>query len=91
MERSWSAPYKREVGVYTHDNIEVYIYHDAPNQSYISFYTDGKASWVVIGGYGHHNNVYTHFMSRGYGDEFEEKMAQEAFWWACDDILAELT
>lgn len=87
MERSWSTPYTREVGIYTHDDVEVYIYHDAPNQSYISFYKDSTDTYVIIGGYGHHNNVYTHFMGRGYGDEFERKMAVEAYWWACDDIL----
>lgn len=87
MERDWSAPYDHEVGVYTNGDFEVYIYRDAPNQSYVSFYKDAIDTYVVIGGYGHHNNVYTHFMGRGYGEEFEQKMAVEAFWWACDDIL----
>lgn len=82
--------YKREVGIWTKDNYKVYIYHDAPNQSYVSYYTDGTDSYVIIGGYGHWKNVYTHFMCRGYGDEFEEKMAEEAFWWACDDLLVKL-
>ena len=90
--------YTKEVGVwkkgdveYLNGDVEVYIYHDGPNQSYVSFYSDGDDTYIVIGGYGHHKNVYCHFMDRGYGDEFEEKMAAEAFRWACDDILVEIS
>lgn len=82
--------YRQETAIWRKDKHDVYIYHDALNQSYISFYTDGVDSYVVIGGYGHHKNVYTHFMARGYGDEFEQKMAEEAFWWACNNILVKL-
>jgi hypothetical protein len=83
--------YEKEVGVWREGRNEVYIYYDAPNQCNVSFFTNGTDSYVVIGGYGHHKNVYTHFMGRGYGEEFEEKMAKEAFWWACDDILVGIT
>lgn len=82
--------YRKEVGIWRRAKFAVYIYCDALNQSYVSFYTDGTDSYVVIGGYGHHKNVYAHFMSRGFGEEFEEEMAKEAFWWACDDILMEV-
>lgn len=90
--------YTKEVGVWTrgdveypNGDVEVYIYHDGPNQSYVSFYSDGADTYIVIGGYGHHKNVYCHFMDRGYGDEFEEKMAAEAFQWACGEILVEIS
>jgi hypothetical protein len=45
----------------------------------------------VIGGYGHWKNVYCHFMARGYGDEFEEKMAAEAYKWACEKVLVDIS
>ena len=82
--------YKKEVGTYGHNNIEVYIYHDPMKGSYASFYDDESDAYVVLGGYGHYNNVYTHFMKRGYGNEFEEKMAKEAYKWLCTDILEEI-
>lgn len=44
-------------------------------------------TFIVLGGYGHHANVYAHFMHRGYGIEFERKMAQEAFDWCVRDVL----
>lgn len=83
--------YRKEVGVWCMDEVEVYIYHDELNQSYVSFYDDGKDTYIVIGGYGHWKNVYAHFYARGYGDEFEKKMTEEAFRWACGDILVEIS
>jgi hypothetical protein len=84
--------YRQEVGVWANgDGVEVYIYHDELNQSYVSFYSDGTDTYVVIGGYGHWKNVYCHFMARGYGDEFEEKMAAEAYKWACEKVLVDIS
>lgn len=83
--------YRKEVGVWCKGDTEVYIYHDELKQSYVSFYSDDTDTYIVIGGYGHHGNVYVHFMSRGYGDVFEEKMTSEAFRWACDDILVDIS
>ena len=89
--------YRKEVGVWTDADAdhryEVYIYHDEPNQSYVSFYNSGVDgdTYIVLGGYGHWKNVYTHFMARGYGDEFEEKMAAEAYRWACDKIMVDIS
>ena len=83
--------YRKEVGVYNQGGTEVVIHHDEFNQCYVSFYSDRKDTYIVIGGYGHYNNVYCHFMGRGYGDEFEGKMAAEAFRWACDKILVEIS
>ena len=83
--------YRKEVGTWIEGGAEVYIYHDDLNQSYVSFYNDGTNTYVVIGGYGHWMNVYTHFYARGYGDEFEEKMTAEAFRWACDKILVDIS
>jgi hypothetical protein len=79
--------YMTEVGVYKCDDIELYIYHDATRQSYASFYKNGTDTYIVLGGYGHRENVYCHFMNRGYGEEFEMKMASEAFQWLCERVL----
>lgn len=83
--------YRKEVGVWKRGNAEVHIYHDPTKQSYVSFYKDSSDTYVVIGGYGHWENVYAHFMHRGYGDEFEKEMSVEAYHWACDKILKEIS
>lgn len=58
----------------------------------VTFYfkLDTKDSWVAFGGYGHYCNPYTHFYCRGYGEEFEKKMALELYRWICEDILTNL-
>lgn len=53
----------------------------------VTFYLDSRNTYVMLGGYGHYRNPYTHFYGRGYGEEFELKMAQECFAWLCTDIL----
>lgn len=87
MERKY---YENEVGVWRRGDTAVYIYHDAPKQSYASFYKNDTDTYVILGGYGHHENVYCHFMNRGYGDEFERKIVSEAYQWLCRDILGEI-
>lgn len=54
------------------------------------FKLDTEDSWVVLGGYGHNCNPYTHFYYRGYGEEFEKKMALEAYQWICGELLPDL-
>lgn len=51
------------------------------------FYADTKDTYILIGGYGHYRNSYTHFYGRGYGEEFERRMAKECFEWLCDQVL----
>lgn len=51
------------------------------------FYADTKDTYILIGGYGHYRNPYTHFYGRGYGEEFERRMAKECFEWLCDQVL----
>lgn len=83
--------YKEEVGEWGCGDVEVCIYHSDSQDIYASFYKDSENTYVVLGGYGHYRNPYTHFMSRGYGDEFEEKMAAEAYQWLRRDILREIS
>lgn len=83
--------YTAETGVWKRGKDELYIWHDCTRKSYASFYTDGQDTYILLGGYGHRGNVYTHFMGRGYGDEFEEKMASEAYLWLCSNVLREIT
>lgn len=54
-----------------------------------TFYLDWQNTYVLLGGYGHHRNPYTHFYHRGYGEQFERKMAYECYRWLCSDVLAE--
>lgn len=82
--------YRERVGVWTCDDTEVYIYHDVLKSSYVSFYRNGLDTYIMLGGYGRHENVYTHFAGRGYGEDFEEAMAKEAYRWCCDDILTKV-
>ena len=82
--------YREEAFNWKNDNIHVYIHHDSLSQSYVSFYYDGTDTYVVIGGYGHWGNVYTHFMHRGYGDTFEEQMCIEAYHWVCTHVLEKM-
>lgn len=82
--------YRKSVGVCIRGDTEVYIFHDDLKQCYVSFYSNNEETYVVIGGYGHWENVYCHFMGRGYGDEFEKKMAVEAYHWACRDVLEDI-
>ena len=79
--------YNHEIGVWKSGDKEVYIYIDNVKQTCVSFYKDTNDTYAVLGGYGHYENPYTHFMNRGYGDEFESKMAVEAYQWLCRDIL----
>lgn len=57
------------------------------NDYNVTYYFDKKDVYVLLGGYGHYNNPYTHFYKRGYGEEFERKMARECYRWLCDEIL----
>ena len=79
--------YVRDVGVWKYRDVEIYFYRNIPGSTYVSFYKDSKDTYVLLGGYGHLKNPYTHFMRRGYGDEFESEMAAEAYQWLCRDVL----
>lgn len=83
--------YRKEVGVDKIGDTEVYIWHDELNQNYVSFYLNNEDTYIVIGGYGHWKNVYCHFMGRGYGNRFEDEMADEAFRWACNKIIIDIS
>ena len=53
----------------------------------VTYYIDENDAYVLLGGYGHYMNPYTHFYSRGYGEEFERKMARECYEWLCERVL----
>ena len=53
------------------------------------FYVNGNDSYVMIGGYGHYANPYSHFFGRGYGETFERKMAKECYEYLMETILPE--
>lgn len=45
---------------------------------------------MLLGGYGHWRNPYTHFFHRGYGEVFERQMGKECYEWLCEDVLSDL-
>lgn len=73
---------------YQKDDLEIFLYQSHDYNA--TFYFHGDESYVLLGGYGHYLNPYTHFFHRGYGEEFERKMAKECYEWLCDDVLTDL-
>lgn len=65
---------------------EVFIQTEHQGNLNISFVTIRNHGIVILGGYGHFINPYTHFMDRGYGDEFERKMHEEAYDWCLEQL-----
>lgn len=81
--------YYSELRHYCKDGLEVISYlRDGVN---ILIVITKDENYVLVGGYGHHYNPYTHFYGRGYGEEFEKRMAIECYDWVCEDILSEIT
>lgn len=54
-----------------------------------TFYFTKDDAYVLLGGYGHYANPYTHFYERGYGKQFERKMCRECYNWLCEEVLEE--
>ena len=61
-----------------------------PEDYNVTFYMNGDESYVLLGGYGHWRNPYTHFFHRGYGEVFERQMGKECYEWLCEDVLSDL-
>lgn len=78
IEDRWILNFKEE-------DIEIYSYCNLDYN--ISYIFTQKDSYVIIGGYGHYQNPYTHFYHRGYGNDFENKMTMECYEWLCEDQL----
>lgn len=57
----------------------------------VLFVFSGEDTYVLLGGYGHHVNPYTHFYHRGYGEVFEKRMSIECYEWLCETILDDMT
>ena len=66
---------------YSHGEKQIYLFKSPEYNA--TFYVDGTDAYAVLGGYGHYFNPYTHFYGRGYGEEFERKMAKECYRWLC--------
>lgn len=70
---------------YIDKNVEIILC--ALQDCNVTFYLDARDTYVMLGGYGHYHNPYTHFYKRGYGEEFERKMATECYEWLCENVL----
>lgn len=96
-KNSWKATdkypdqdFENRVYWYKDDKRLIITHHTEDYCLTFYFKLDTKDSWVVYGGYGHNNDPYTHFYHRGYGEEFEKKMAYELYNRVCGDLLSEL-
>lgn len=78
--------------VYWHKDDKKLVITQHTKNYCLTFYfkLDTKDSWVVLGGYGHYANPFTHFYHRGYGEDFEKKMTHEAYIWVCEELLPNL-
>ena len=74
------------VSYYCKDDVEIIAYEEGSYN--VIFYAAGTESYVMLGGYGHFNNPYTHFYRRGYGEEFERRMAKECYEWLFEHVLS---
>lgn len=70
---------------YKDDEKEIILFEG--NDYNVTYYFDKDDTYVLLGGYGHYANPYTHFYKRGYGEAFELKMARECYEWLCEDVL----
>lgn len=77
--------YKTRYGYLKDDNKEVIVVITEHYNA--TFYFTKDDSYVLLGGYGHHANPYTHFYHRGYGKQFERKMCRECYNWLCERVL----
>lgn len=75
--------------LYFKDNdIEIFIL--ISEEYNISYIFSDEESYVILGGYGHRCNCYTHFYGRGYGEKFERKMCKECYRWLCEEEFSSM-
>lgn len=68
---------KYELTVYESENFNVIYFLDfKKNENY-----------VILGGYGHYVNPYTHFYKRGLPEEIECMLMSECYEWLMEDII----
>ena len=68
---------KYELTVYESDNFNVIYFLDFKKDE----------NYVILGGYGHYVNPYTHFYKRGLPEEIERMLMSECYEWLMEDII----
>lgn len=69
------------------DNYEITVYEsDIFNVIYFLDFLNHE-NYVILGGYGHYVNPYTHFYKRGLPEEVERMMMNECYEWLMEDII----
>lgn len=69
------------------DNYELTVYE---SESFnVIYYLDFKKNenYVILGGYGHYVNPYTHFYKRGLPEEVERMLMSECYEWLMEDVI----
>ena len=75
VKHIWDDRY--EITVYESDNFNVIYFLDfKKNENY-----------VILGGYGHYVNPYTHFYKRGLPKEVERMLMSECYEWLMEDVI----
>lgn len=68
---------KYELTVYESDNFNVIYFLDF----------EKNENYVILGGYGHYVNPYTHFYGRGLPEEVERMLMNECYEWLMEDVI----
>ena len=68
---------KYELTVYESDEFNVIYFLDFKKDE----------NYVILGGYGHYANPYTHFYGRGLPEEVERMLMNECYEWLMEDVI----
>lgn len=69
------------------DDFEITVYES--DEFNVIYFLDFKKdeNYVILGGYGHYVNPYTHFYDRGLPEEVERMLMSECYEWLMEDII----
>ena len=69
------------------ERYEITVYES--NSFNVIYYLDFKKNenYVILGGYGHYINPYTHFYKRGLPEEIERMLMSECYEWLMEDVI----
>ena len=69
------------------DNYELTVYESECFN--VIYYLDFKKNenYVILGGYGHYVNPYTHFYKRGLPEEVERMLMNECYEWLMENVI----
>lgn len=90
LKAIFPAALAEESVCYLYDKDGVLIFGYCCEEYNAFFYNNGKDTFTVLGGYGHLNNPYTHFINRGFPKKTEARIYKEAYDWLIEDVFEDL-